>query len=221
MKTVFVSCRTFRRTFPRRERWALAFLIAVAPITAPMANSLVDQENVTAVWKAQQVNFEYRGYSTTYSCRSLEDKLTMILRTVGAREDVQLRSYVCDEQLGIARFQVSMQSPVVASEENVREITSHDSKDELIARVNGEKLASAADVERFPAVWKTVSFSRDRTLRLERGDCELVQQLRQQILPRMSIQVVKDNLRCSSSLGNVGPPRLTVSALVPAPARPR
>lgn len=94
MKTVFVSCRTFRRTFPRRERWALAFLIAIAPITAPMANSLVDQENVTAVWKAQQVNFEYRGYSTTYSCRSLEDKLTMILRTVGAREDVQLRSYV-------------------------------------------------------------------------------------------------------------------------------
>lgn len=210
MKTLFVSCGGLLK----RLLWT--FAIAAAPVAAVLANSAPAPENVTAVWKAQQVNFEYRGYSTAYSCRSLEDKLTMILLTVGAREDVQLRSYVCDEQLGIARFQVAMQSPVVATEANIREITSHDSKDELVARVNGGKLASAADLERFPAVWKKVSFSRDRNLRLERGDCELVQQLRRQILPRMSVQVVKDNLRCSSSLGNVGPPRLTVSALVPA-----
>lgn len=200
MKTRFVTC--------------LAYIIAVAPIAAVSANSAPDRRNITAVWKAQQVNFEYRGYSTTYSCRSLEGKLTMILRTVGARDDLQLRSYVCDEQLGIARFQVAMQSPVIASEENVREITSSDSKGELVARVKGEKLASAADLERFPAVWKKVSFAHDRNLRLERGDCELVQQLRQQILPHMSVQVVKDDIRCSSSMGNIGPPRLTVSALV-------
>ncbi|MBL8265116.1 hypothetical protein [Steroidobacter sp.] len=172
--------------------------------------------NVTAVWKSQQVNFEYRGDSTTYSCRTLEDKLAMILRAVGAREDIQLRSYACDEQVGIARFQVSMQSPVLASEENIRELSTYDSKDELVARMNGEKLTSAADLERFPAVWKTVSFSKNRLMRLERGDCELVQQLRQQILPLMSVHIVKDNVRCSSSFGSVGPPRLTVSALVPA-----
>lgn len=199
MRTTFVS---------------LLALLAVAP-TAVMANS-DEPRNVTAIWKAQQVNFEYRGYSTIYTCRSLEDKLEIILRSVGARDDVRLQSYVCDEQLGIARFQVSMQSPVVASEQNVRELTTHDSKDELVARVNGEQLPSAADVERFPAVWKTVSFARDRQMRLERGDCELVQQLRQQILPRMSVQIVQDNVRCSSALGNAGPPRLTVSALVPA-----
>jgi hypothetical protein len=32
----------------------------------------------------------------------------------------------------------------------------------------------------------------------------------------MSVQVVKDNVRCSSSMGNAGRPRLIVSALVPA-----
>jgi hypothetical protein len=205
--------------FVRRLLFAFAYIIAAVPCAA-IAASATDGENVTAVWKAQQVNFEYRGYSTAYSCRSLEDKVALILRTVGARDDVQLRGYACDEQMGIARFQVLMQSPVVASEENIRAITAHDSKDELIARVKGEKLASAADLERFPAVWKTVSFARDRSMRLERGDCELVKQLRSQILPRMSVQVVKDNVRCSSSMGNIGPPRLTVSALVPAePAR--
>lgn len=189
--------------------------IAIAAPSAAVADAPAAGESVSAVWKAQQVNFEYRGYSTAYSCRGLEDKLELILRSVGARDDVQLRSYACDEQLGIARFQISLQSPVVASEENVRELTTHDAKGELVARVNGEKLPSAADLPRFTAVWKTVSFARDRRMRLERGDCELVQQLRRQILPRMSVQIVKDNVKCSSSMGNIGPPRLTVSALVP------
>ena len=195
---------------------AVAHVTIAAPFVAAEAAESAEGERVEAVWKPQQVNFEYRGYSTAYSCRSLEDKLELILRSVGAREDVQLRSYVCDEQIGIARFQIALQSPVVASEENLREVTAQDSRDELIARVNGEKLRSAADVPRFTAVWKTVSFARDRRMRLERGDCELVQQLRRQILPRMSVHIVKDNVRCSSSMGNIGPPRLTVSALVPA-----
>lgn len=192
---------------------AVAYITIAAPFSAAGA---ADGDSVEAVWKPQQVNFEYRGYSTTYSCRSLENKLELILRTVGAREDVQLRSYACDEQIGIARFEILLQSPVVASEENLRELTTHDAKDDLIARVNGEKLPSAVDMPRFAAVWKTVSFARDPRMRLDRGDCELVQQLRRQILPRMSVQIVKDNVRCSSSMGNIGPPRLTVSALVPA-----
>ena len=200
-------------------RWlavAIAYITIAAPVDVAVADAPVDGESVQAVWKPQQMNFEYRGYSTAYSCRSLEGKLELILRSVGARDDLQLIGYACDEQIGIARFQIALQSPVVASEENVRELTAHGAKDELIARVNGEKLPSAADLPRFPAVWKTVSFARDRRMRLERGDCELVQQLRRQILPRMSVHIVKDNVRCSSSMGNIGAPRLTVSALVPA-----
>ena len=114
---------------------AVGYIVIAAPAAA-VADAPAEGESVVAVWKAQQVNFEYRGYSTAYSCRSLEDKLELILRTVGAREDVQLRSYACDEQIGIARFQISLQSPVVASEENVRELTTHDAKGELVARVN-------------------------------------------------------------------------------------
>jgi hypothetical protein len=30
------------------------------------------------------------------------------------------------------------------------------------------------------------------------------------------VQIVKDNIRCSSAFGNIGAPRLIVSALVPA-----
>jgi hypothetical protein len=196
--------------------WLAVAIVYMTMATSAFADAPADGEIVQAVWKPQQMNFEYRGYSTTYSCRGLQDKLELILLSVGAREDLQLNGYACDEQIGIARFQIVLQSPVIASEENLRELTAYDAKGELIARVKGEQLPSAADLPRFSAVWKTVSFARDRRMRLERGDCELVQQLRQQILTRMSVRMVKDNVRCSSSMGNIGPPRLTVSALVRA-----
>lgn len=195
--------------------WLVVAIAYITIASTAAADTPADGETVVAVWKPQQMNFEYRGYSTSYSCRGLENKLELILRTVGAREDVQLQGYACDEQIGIARFQILLQSPVVATEENLRELTTHDAKDELVARVNDEQMPTVADLPRFPAVWKTVSFARDRRMRLERGDCELVQQLRRQILPRMSVHIIKDDVRCSTSIGNIGPPRLTVSALVP------
>ena len=80
--------------------------------------------------------------------------------------------------------------------------------------MRGERLATAEDLPRFPAVWKTISFARSRQMKLSPGDCELVLQLRQHILPRMAVQIVSDQVRCSQ-FGNIGKPQLTVSALVP------
>jgi hypothetical protein len=176
--------------------------------------AVADPAVVEAVWKPQRIDFVYRGYSTLYSCGGLQDKLEKILATVGARDHVELRAYSCDDALSIARFQIALASPVAATPENVQELTTYDARDELIARVRGERLARAEDLPRFPAVWKTISFARSREMKLAPGDCELVQQLRRHILPRMAVQIVNDQVRCSQ-FGNIGKPQLTVSALVP------
>ena len=55
-------------------------------------------------------------------------------------------------------------------------------------------------------------------MKLSPGDCELVLQLRRHILPRMAVQIVNDQVRCSE-FGNIGKPQLTVSALVPIEAK--
>jgi hypothetical protein len=189
---------------------------AVLLLAAGVANaqSQADQPVVEAVWKPQRMNFVYRGYSTLYSCRGLQDKLQKILTTVGARGRIELRAYSCDDELAIARFQIALTSPVEATPENVEQLTTYDSRGELVARVRGERLASAEDLPRFPAVWKTISFARSRQMKLAPGDCELVLQLRRHILPRMAVQIVNDQVRCSE-FGNIGKPQLTVSALVP------
>lgn len=198
------------------RRWVDFAGAAVLLLAASVANAQAqpDEVVVEAVWKPQRMNFVYHGYSTMYSCSGLQEKLEKILMTVGARGGIQLRTYSCDDEMATARFQIVLASPVEATPENVEALTTYDSQDELLARVRGERLASAEDVQRFPAVWKTISFARNREMRLAPGDCELVQQLRRHILPRMSVQIVNDQVRCSS-FGNIGKPRLTVSALVP------
>jgi hypothetical protein len=189
---------------------------ALAMLGSAHADPGPDDAATEAVWKTQRIAFVYQGYSTFYSCSGLHRTLQRILVNVGARDGIRLQTYYCDDRSGAARFELTIESPVEATPENVRELTTYDSRDELVATVRGERLPSAEDLPRFPAVWKTVSFARDRNMRLAPGDCELVQELRRQILPRMSVHVIRDNVRCSA-FGTIAPPQLTVSALVPAP----
>jgi hypothetical protein len=194
-------------------------IVALALLSTATAHADLPDETLDAVWRTQIISFVYRGYSTFYTCRSLENKLEAILSTMGARDDLRVDRFGCDEEMGIARFRLTFNSPVEATADNVAALTHYDSQEVLIARVRGETLASAEDLPRFPAVWKTVTFARDRTLRLRSGDCELVEQVRRQILSRMSVRIINDRVRCSE-FGNISPPRLTVAALVAAPPAP-
>lgn len=195
-----------------RRLGLLAALLVAFWVHAP---ALAGPENteIEAVWKRQQITFVYHGYSTFYTCSALRQKLRLILTELGARDTLTLRGYACDDASGNARFDVLLESPVAATEENVAALTEYSSEQRLVARVRGEALPGAADLERFPASWETISFSRNRSMRLEPADCELVEQLQRSILRRMSVQIVSNKLRCSP-FGSLRPPRLTVLALV-------
>ena len=205
-----------------RTRSLLASLVVVFSLSfgavAARAQSPADQEGETrdAVWKVQSFDFEYNGLSTSYSCGSLRKRLRSILTRMGAHEGIAIRTAGCYDLSDLARVQITMATPVEATPENVRALTQHDARDELIARMRGETLGSAADIERFPAVWRTISFARDKRLRLAPGDCELVQQLSREVFPLMSVRVLDDQLRCSHAFGNYTRPQLIVTALVAA-----
>lgn len=191
------------RNLPYRiARSACVCLALFAVFQAQGAPSM--QDSVEAVWKAQRLEFYYRSLDTLYTCVGLEEKTKIILRQLGARGRIAVRRVRCRDFSRLARLEVLIESPFVATPENIRDITNYDSQDELIARVRGVSLPSAEDLERFPAVWKTVTF---------RGDCALLQQLRQQIMSKMSVQMLKDSKR---SICSQASPRLAVMALVPS-----
>jgi hypothetical protein len=169
---------------------------------------------VEAVWKVQSLSFAYSGYATVYSCDALFRKVSDILQTLGARDTLRIRSFGCTDMVTHGRMEITLESPVEATPENIEALTTYDSKQELVARVRSEHLVSAEDVQRFPAAWKTISMSREPGLKLGPSDCELVEQLRRDVLPHMSIRVDYERLRCSTVFGNIGQPQLRVAALV-------
>jgi hypothetical protein len=184
---------------------------AVARSPQPVSNEAL--QIVDAVWKVQSLSFAYSGYATVYSCDALRDKVRDILQVLGARESLRIRSWGCTDMLTHGRMDITLESPVEATPENVQALTTYDSTQQLVARVRNERLDRAEELPRFPATWKTVSM-RDKPLKLGPSDCELVEQLRRDVLPRMSIRVESDRLRCSVAFGNIGQPQLRVAALV-------
>ena len=191
-----------------------ACLILLALSLAPLSVTTAEeapQDRIEAVWRPQRLAFQYHSEGRVYACDILEHKIRRILTQLGAREQIIVRRVSCRDFAGTARLEVIMESPVIASPENIREITAYDSEDELIARVRGVPLPSAEDLERFPVVWESISIHRARKVHLERADCALVQQLRRQILPKMSVQITRDIERADCTQDS---PRLTVMALV-------
>jgi hypothetical protein len=188
-------------------------VMASLSISAPASAA---PDFITAVWRQQSLEFAYQGTTTAYSCSTLQQRLEAILRSVGARDGLTVVMQRCMDQAG-AHVQIKLESPVAATEANIAAVTQRTSTDVLVAKVRNESPPTPENIERFPAEWKTVSLARDRTLKLEPGDCELVKQLRRDVFPHMAIRVVRDNLKCSVAFGNLGQPQLSVAALVAAP----
>jgi hypothetical protein len=184
-----------------------ALLVIAALILAiPCANARDENPNIEAIWLPQVVNFTYQADDTFYSCSSLWRKITGILSHLGARTTAPYHGLRCDDFAQIVRMQIALESPVEATSANLRAVTDYKAEDLLVARLNGKQLPTANDLPRFPATWQTLSF-RSREMQLTAGDCELVHQLRRQVLPKLSVQVVKEPTRCTASLSRGGMPR--------------
>lgn len=189
---------------------ALSSSAAAAP---PPPHAVRALQIVEAVWRVQSLRFAYSGYATVYSCDSLLEKVRGILQVVGARETMRIRSWGCTDMVTHGFMEITLESPVEATPENVQALTTYDSTQQLVARVRNERLDRAEELPRFPATWKSVSM-KDKPLKLGPSDCELVEQLRRDVFPRMSVHIERDRLMCSVAFGNIGQPQLRVAALV-------
>ncbi len=194
-----------RQVFSAR-RIGVALALSLVAVSARAA------EPIEAVWKPQRVTFEYSGHTTRYTCYSLEQKLKVVLKTLGAHQDIAVDRTACSDFAG-ARLHVKFRSPVEASIENIRLITTYDAAQLLAARLNKQQLPAAEDLPRFSATFQEVSFARDRQMRMQAADCEFVDRVRRQLLPAIDARVVKNGVFCTPGYPNITPPRLVVSVL--------
>jgi hypothetical protein len=170
---------------------------------------------VQAVWKPVEVKYSYVGFTTAYNCDAFESKVKNILLALGAPPLTRVQANGCIDLNRPSRnffVTITTATPIPASE--AREPANKAEK-ELAERLTGKK--DPLNTGPFPAQWKTVDLSRDRRLNLEPGDCELMEGLSKDVLPKLSVKVVTDRVQCTPHNLGIQTPQLTVSALIPLP----
>jgi ABC-type glycerol-3-phosphate transport system substrate-binding protein len=172
METVNDLRRCLRTTRLRvRAVGLLAALLAAA--TAGAAATTAAPSTAPGTWQTHELEFQFIGFTTTYSCDGLEEKLRLLLGRLGARPDYSVEGFGCSRGPGM---------PDAFAR----------------ARLKFASLAPAADGAAAPVdgVWKPVSLAPQRPYPLEAGDCELVEQFRDKLLPLFTTRAVQNQVTC-------------------------
>jgi hypothetical protein len=189
-------------------------ILMCGALMLPLAGQAAESSApVQATWKTQEIRYSYTGFTTAYDCDAAEDRLKAILRALGAHEQTRVSAQGCNLNRPSRNFFITITTatPVPLADAKPT-ATVNTSKEELLKRLG---VASKQLDETFPAEWKTVDLSRDRKLDLEPGDCELMEGLRDHVLPKLSVKIVADRVECIPRQVSVQTPELKVSALVP------
>ena len=193
-------------------------LPAVAVADQQTAQPEIAADPVQAIWKHQEITFYYQSFTTFYSCTGLEGKLERIMRALGVEANVRVRASECPYSVArMPRVVMRVVSPVEATPEALADRDKNKSVRELAQRVRNKKSDDPHDsLEEFPAQWRRVSLTRGR-LDLQPGDCDLIEEVKRKVLPKLAVRIVNDDVHCSPNQLSLGQPRLEVDALVELP----
>lgn len=182
-------------------------------------NALADEKaDEKAVWRVQEIHFQYIGFTTQYSCDALRDRVRTVITQLGVHEASVVNVAACTELSGPAKHpsvRIVMAYPVSATDDNLQAIAQDGKRAELIAAMQRKSKKPVTigtepfDSERVPVVLSSKAMSPSSSA----GDCELLEQLRDRVVKPMGGHIAKDELRCMPYQGTAGNSRLTVDML--------
>jgi hypothetical protein len=168
--------------FFMNTRWKRAALagIVLYPALLISRTSLADEPAVAArdagVWQKHEYSFVYMGVTSTYSCDGLADKLRILLIAAGARRDAKSQAGACALGYGrpdkFARATLTFYTLAPAA------------------------AGTPADSKPVAAVWRPVALSARSPRELSLGDCEVVEEFRNNVLPMFTTRNVEDHMTC-------------------------
>ena len=173
----------------QRNRAALAAALVVSCTAAWASRAGTPAVSESAVWVPKALTFTYRGFTTKYTCDALRTKMKAYLLELGARPDLEIRTWGCTQPVAPDVF------PGVSVEMNVLQPAP----------------AGAAQVS---ATWKRVDLLVNRNPLDAAADCELISQIRLNVLPLFTTRNVDYEATCSRGQMHPGATRLTADVLV-------
>jgi len=147
---------------------------------------------ISARWTPKHLDFFYQtGFMTRYSCDGLRDKMRRLLLKLGARDDIDLRALGCTR------------------------IAGPDDYPGVYIRMNVLHPDSGQGGETVPAHWQRVDLLAGRDAFDAARDCELIEQVRQKVLPLFATRNVDYSARCEKRQAMLGGTRLSADVLLP------
>ena len=155
-----------------RRNSAISLLLCCGLLSSGLV--VADESSPAAgVWQKHQYSFVSMGFTSTYSCDGLADKLKLLLLAAGARADVKAQPGPCAEGFG---------------------------RVDKLARANlifySLAPAGPSDGPSIAGVWRPVTLAARSPRELATGDCELVEQFRAQVLPMFTTRNLVDQTTC-------------------------
>ena len=179
------------------------------------ASSVAQAHTQAAFWRSQDVRFVYRGQETISASPVLRQKVRQVLGEIGAHIGTRVEPAGChitraaDMPAQMATLRIRIVSPALASAHQHQESAKLQSRRILLERL-GVQMEPAHE---FPADWRNVDVVRG-TAKFDSGDCELLRQLREQVLSKLAVKVLAQDRRCS--VQRLRQPTLKVAVLMPA-----
>ncbi len=185
-------------------RWKFAAVLACAlPALLASGASFADEASPgqTGLWQKHQYSFAFLGFTSTYSCDGLADKLKLLLLAAGARYDVKSVPGACANGFGRA---------------------------DKFARANLTFFTLAPNAADAPSghnpvdgVWRPVSLASRSPRELSTGDCELVEQFRSSVLPMFATRNIDNHTTCIPHQESGSIINLKFESFAAPPAPPR
>lgn len=155
-------------------RAAALCLLLFAATPAVADDSLPGEE--PAVWTRHEVDLQYMGFTTRYTCSGLKSKVKLLLKHMGVREDVKLLERGCEfgyqKVADFPRVKITFWAPTLP------EMGDKDPGDPVLG------------------VWKAVTIKRNSPKGLDMGDCELVELFRDRVMPKFLVRDMQGDVNC-------------------------
>lgn len=203
----------------KRSHLSIRALTLVAVLVSATASSQGESapegnQEIDAIWHVQSLPFLFRGRNVFYVCSAFQKKLQSILLAVGAHPSMIIQTSCKQDTLtDRVEARIALATPVLATPENIATATTFDSKREFLARVQKTPLPTPSAIEKFHAGHRVVSLEdKPPELSLEPSDCELLIAVKEQLFPKIDVQVQKSLLFCTDAVAR--PPMLTVRTLM-------
>ena len=178
---------------------AVVACVLGAPVWAAENAPAPAGEPQSAVWTEKELTFVYQGFTTRYSCDGLRDKVRTVLLDLGA------------EKKGLKVMQLGCSSPTGRPDPfpGVRV------KMRVLQPADSPEAAKAADPTPVAAHWKPVDLKLRDNFTTDSGECELVEQIRQKIVPSFAARNVDLQTTCIPHQATAARPILKMEVLVP------